>query len=189
MIQWINCSADERPYRYIRQDFFLGRTFRNLDDLNAQFEHWRTQIANPRRHATTNRIVDEAFAKEQSALIDLAVHPYDAVLTVERRVSHEGMVSVGGNLYSVPDTTRKRVLEVQNHPSEIRIFEDGELIARHALLEGRNLRQVDPSHRKAPPIKRKMTSQRQQIGVNVGQRSLAFYDAVARRLAHQEVAR
>jgi transposase len=26
----------ERPFRYIRQDFFLGREFRNLADLNAQ---------------------------------------------------------------------------------------------------------------------------------------------------------
>ena len=26
----------ERPYRYIREDFFLGRSFRNLDDLNQQ---------------------------------------------------------------------------------------------------------------------------------------------------------
>ena len=38
---------------------------------------------------------------------------FDAVLRIERRVSHEGMVSVGGNLYSVPDGTRKRVLEVE----------------------------------------------------------------------------
>ena len=30
----------ERPFRYIRQDFFLGRTFRNLDDLNAQLADW-----------------------------------------------------------------------------------------------------------------------------------------------------
>ena len=26
----------ERPYRYVRQDFFLGRQFQNLEDLNAQ---------------------------------------------------------------------------------------------------------------------------------------------------------
>ena len=25
----------ERPYRYVREDFFLGRSFRNLDDLNS----------------------------------------------------------------------------------------------------------------------------------------------------------
>jgi hypothetical protein len=32
--------------------------------------------------------------------------PFSAVLKLERRVSHEGMVSVGGNLYSVPDATQ-----------------------------------------------------------------------------------
>src|SRR6266480_4934119 len=30
----------ERPYRYIREDFFLARSFRNLDDLNGQLRHW-----------------------------------------------------------------------------------------------------------------------------------------------------
>ena len=180
----------ERPFRYIRQDFFLGRTFRNMGDLNAQFDQWRAEIANPRVHATTNKVVNEAFAQEQTFLIPLPAHPYDAVLTVERRVSHEGMVSVGGNLYSVPDTARTRVLEVQSHPSEIRIFEEGTLIARHSVLEGRNQRRVDPSHRKAPPSARRHPQQLlpQQAG-GVGQRPLAFYDAVARRLATQEVRR
>jgi len=125
----------ERPYRYVRQDFFLARTFRNMDDLNAQFEDWRTTIANPRVHATTRRIVDEHFAEERSHLTALPAIPYSTVLTVERRLSHEGMVSVGGNLYSVPDATRKRVVEIQNHPREIRIFEDRVLIAVHPVLE------------------------------------------------------
>ena len=181
----------ERPFRYIRQDFFLGRTFRNMDDLNAQFDQWCAEIANPRVHATTNRVVNEAFAQEQPFLIPLPAQPYDAVLTVERRVSHEGMVSVGGNLYSVPNTTRKRVLEVQSHPSEIRIFEEGHLIARHPVLEGRNLRRVDPSHRKAPPPSRSLDAAShgsvRPAGEHVGRRSLAFYDTVAQRLAVQEV--
>ena len=98
----------ERPYRYVRQDFFLARRFRDLDDLNDQFEAWRTGIANARVHATTGRVVAEHFAEERPALIAHPASPYSAVLTVERRVSHEGMVSVGGNLYSVPDATRMR---------------------------------------------------------------------------------
>ena len=138
----------ERPYRYIRQDFFLGRSFRDLDDLNGQFEAWRIEIANARVHATTRRVVEEHFAEERPALIAHPAIPYSAVLTVERRISHEGMVSVGGNLYSVPDATRKRVVEVQNHPREVRIFEDGRLIASHPVLEGRNQRRTDPAHRK-----------------------------------------
>jgi transposase len=168
----------ERPYRYVRQDFFLARSFRDLDDLNSQFERWRLEIANPRLHATTGRVVDAHFAEERPALIAHPAIPYSAVLTVERRVSHEGMVSVGGNLYSVPDATRKRVVEVQNHPKEVRIFEDGVLIAAHPLLEGRNQRRVDPTHRKAPPAR-----PAEPPASGVGRRPLAFYDAVGRRLA------
>src|SRR3954469_15393159 len=49
----------ERPFRYIREDFFLGRSFRNLDDLNTQFRQWLDQVANVRTHATTKRVVAE----------------------------------------------------------------------------------------------------------------------------------
>jgi hypothetical protein len=48
------------------------------------------------------------------------------------------MVSVGGNLYSVPDSTRNRVVELHTLADEVRIFEDGALIAAHPVLEGRH---------------------------------------------------
>jgi transposase len=171
----------ERPYRYIREDFFLARSFRDLDDLNAQFEAWRISVANARVHATTRRVVAEHFAQEQPALIAHPAVPYSAVLTIERRVSREGMVSVGGNLDSVPDTTRKRVLDVQSHPKEIRIFEDGALIAVHPVLDGKNRRRVDPTHRKVSPVPVPEASAAPSGGI--GCRPLSFYDAVARRLA------
>jgi len=141
----------ERPFRYIREDFFLGGSFRNLDDLNAQFQHWLDTVANPRVHTTTQRVVNEAFAEEKSALKPLPLAPYRTVLKLERRVSHEGMVSIGGNLYSVPDTTRRRILDVHVLADEIRIFEAGALIASHAPLEGRDQRRLDPAHRKPLP--------------------------------------
>lgn len=55
--------------------------------------------------------------------------------SLERRVSHEGMVSVGGNLYSVPDATRKRIVEVHTL-AKVQIFGDGTLIAIHPVLDG-----------------------------------------------------
>ena len=84
---------------------------------HAQFDQWRRLIANGRVHATTGRVVDEAFAEEQPSLIPLPVIAYSAVLSVERRVGHEGMVLLGGNLHSVPDATRKRTVEVQTIPT------------------------------------------------------------------------
>ena len=94
------------------------------------------------------------------------------------------MVSVGGNLYSVPDAARKRVLEVQRHPAEVRIFEDRTLIARHPILEGRNRRRVDPGHRRPPPPRIDLPKLEE-----APKRSLAFYDAVGRRLERQGAAR
>jgi transposase len=178
----------ERPFRYIREDFFLGASFRNLDDLNIQMRHWLDTVANPRVHATTQRVVNDAFAEEKPTLKPLPLIPYRAVLKLERRVSHEGMVSIGGNLYSVPDTARRRVLDVHVFADEIRIFEAGALIASHAPLEGRDQRRLDPAHRKPlPPPRRRSTDGEPTVirraGDRVARRSLDFYEAVGRRLA------
>jgi transposase len=178
----------ERPFRYIREDFFLAAIFRNLEDLNGQLRHWLDTVANPRVHATTRRVVTEAFAAERDALKPLPLAPYQAVLRLERRVSHEGTVCVGGNLYSVPDTTRRRVLDVQVLADAIRIFEDGTLVASHAPLEGRGERRLDPAHRKMLALARRRPGEASpppilRDGDRVVRRSLDFYEAVGRRLA------
>ena len=130
----------ERPFRYIREDFFLARSFRNLDDLNRQMAHWLDTVANRRVHATTQRVVGDAFAEERSCLRPLPLAPFRSVLKLERRLSWDGMVSVDGNLYSVPDATRCRIVEVHKLAAEVQIFEDGILIATHPILKGRPTR-------------------------------------------------
>ena len=180
----------ERPFRYIREDFFLGGAFRNLDDLNGQLRHWLDVVANPRVHATTRRVVNEVFAEEKVSLRPLPVAPYQAVLRLERRASHEGMLSIGGNLYSVPDTTRRRVFEVHVLADAIRIFEEGALVATHVPLEGRGQKRLDPSHRKMTVSRRRQANEPEPVlltraGDRAPRRSLDFYAAVGRRLAIQ----
>lgn len=177
----------ERPFSHIRRDFFLGRNFRNLEDLNAQLIDWLDTVANVRVHGTTQRIIAEAFAAEQLDLQSLPAQPYDAVLKLERRVSHDGMVSVGGNYYSVPDRTR-RVVEIQQLPDRIRILDMGEIIAEHAVLEGRRQSRIDPAHRTGNNVARR-TGRGQdviavgRIGERVPVRSLAVYQAIGAQLA------
>ena len=177
----------ERPFRYIREDFFLARSFRNLDDLNLQLRHWLDTVANVRLHATTRQVVNEAFATEQPALASLPLLPYRAVLRLERRISHEGMISVGGNAYSVPDTARRRVLEVHSLIDEIRILEAGVLIASHLPLQGRHQQRIDPAHRRPRQRSAGTTAQEPNVlgraGDMVARRSLDFYDALGKVLA------
>jgi transposase len=176
----------ERPFSYIRQDFFLGRSFRNLDDLNTQLIDWLDTVANIRIHGTTQRVVAEAFDAEQPELQTLPEHSFDAVLKLERRVSHDGFVAIGGNYYSVPDRTR-RVVEVQQLPDLIRILDLGNVVAEHPVLEGRKQYRIDRSHRTGGVAKRRngvvdgMTIGR--IGDHVPLRSLAIYQAIGTQLA------
>jgi transposase len=57
------------PFRYIREDFFLGGSFRNLDDLNAQFQHWLDTVANAIESGLSCRQAAERFGVSASSAI------------------------------------------------------------------------------------------------------------------------
>jgi len=176
----------ERPFSYIRQDFYLARTFRNLDDLNGQLDDWLATVANVRVHGTTQRVVSEAFVDEQPELQSLPAAPFDALLKLERRVSHDGLVSIGGNYYSVPDRTR-RIVEVRQLPDVIRILDQGRLVAVHPVLEGRRRTRVAPDHRQGRIPPRSGPVQQAAIigrpGDQVQRRPLDIYQAIGAQLA------
>ena len=104
-----------------------------------------------RIHATTRRVVAEHFAEERPALQPLTAGTFQAVLRLERRITRDGMISVDGNLYSVPNSTRRRTVEVHNTANEVRILEDGTVIAVHPVLDGRGQRRIIVGHRTLPP--------------------------------------
>ena len=113
--------------------------------------------------------------------------PFDALLKLERRVSHDGLVSIGGNYYSVPDRTR-RVVEVHQLPDTIRILDGGRLVASHPILEGRRQYRVDPDHRQGAAARAMRHGHPDSLtigrrGDHVARRSLAVYQAVGERLA------
>ena len=88
---------------------------------------------------------------------------------------------------ALSDTTRRRIFEVHVLADEIRIFEDGALVATHAPLEGRGEKRLDPSHRKSVSSCRRSLRDEPRVLIRAGdrvvRRSLDFYAAVGRRLA------
>jgi hypothetical protein len=174
----------ERPYRYVRADFFLARRFANIEDLNRQLRVWLDGVANARVHGTTDRVVAEHFAQERASLQRLPAVRFDAVLSVQRRISHDGCVSVGGNLYSVPDGTRKRIVDVETTPNQVRILDDGQLLAVHALLSGRRQRSLLPGHRQLRRVEslEQRAAVRLPTGHSVARRPLGVYELIAQTL-------
>ena len=103
----------ERPFRYIREDFFLGRRFRNLDDLNAQLADWLDTVANvarcmaPRSASSPRRLPPSSPSCRHCPR-----HPSTRCSSSSAASAMTASSSIGGNYYSVPDRTR-RVVEVQ----------------------------------------------------------------------------
>lgn len=179
----------ERPYRYVRQDFFLGRSFRDLVDLNDQFHQWLDSIANRRRHGTTHRPIDAAFAAEQPSLQPLPQLPFNTVMALARSYSRDGMVSYNGNEYSVPDEVRGQGVEIQVSLNELQVYTDGKLVAAHPLREGRHERSLAAGHRRWPPPGLRGARQEPRTttlglpGQQVSRRPLEVYERIGAAMA------
>ncbi|MCU0281850.1 MAG: IS21 family transposase [Acidimicrobiia bacterium] len=132
----------ERPVGYIREDFWLGRTFWDLTDLIAQWSDWLATVANVRLHGTTGvRPVDRGAAEH---LQPLPPTPHDPVLTIERQLSRDGCVAVRGNQYAVPLVHHRSPIEVRIHALTCELYVAGTWLATYALAPGRGARYGEP---------------------------------------------
>ena len=182
----------ERPFRYIRQDFFLDGQFEDMEDLNRQFDQWLCEVAHQREHGTTHRIVQDHFREERLSLQALPAGIFNDVLSSERRVTRDGMVSVDGNLYSIPNGIRLSTVQVERTATTLHLIHEGQQLAVHPLLTGRGKRQVLDGHRaRVKPCRDVHTAEAAAIsgdGDEVTRRDLEIYSSVAQRLAQGESA-
>jgi transposase len=122
----------ERAIRYIRDSFWPARTFRDLDDLNAQATAWCEETAASRLWPEDRSItVRQAFEKEKGHLIALPKDPY---VTDERAEVSSGKtpyVRFDLNDYSIPHTHVRRQLTVVASSTKVRIIDGTEVIATH----------------------------------------------------------
>ena len=103
----------ERAIRYIRENFFAGRTWSTLDDLNAQADAWCAGASAQRPcPEDPDQRVAEAFADEQAHLIALPDNPYPTDERVEVSAGKTPYVRFDLNDYSVPHTQVRRTLMV-----------------------------------------------------------------------------
>jgi len=138
----------ERAVSYLRHNFFYGRHFADLDDLNGQLEKWLEETANARVHGTTGEVPSQRLQKEKSYLKPLPADNYIPLITLGRRVSRDGFVAYNGNEYSVPDSLKRLEVEVRATLEEVSLYQDGRILASHQLLDGRGQRILDPAHRR-----------------------------------------
>ena len=138
----------ERPFAFIENNFYPGRTFADLADLNRQMEAWCEKVnARGRRHLGGSAPVT-LFQSEKPYLLPLPVYVPEVYALHPRVVDLEGMVNLHNNRYSVPEDLIGRQVEVRETKEKVTILSGHAVAACHDRMEdGAGRRCVLPEHR------------------------------------------
>jgi hypothetical protein len=135
----------EDAIKYLRGNFWPGRTFRDLADLNAQAQAWRDAVANQREHRVTRKIPSLHVAEERPHLLPLR-EPYDTDEVRSVIVPPSVRVAFDGNRYSVPWRLVGKALTLRADAETVSCWYDTHPVARHPRCWRRGVEVVNPAH-------------------------------------------
>lgn len=122
----------ENTVRFVRERFFKGETFIDLDDVARRALVWCRDTAGRRIHGTTRRVPVEVFeTEEKPVLIPLQGGRFDPPHWTDCKIHPDHHVRVDGALYSVPSRWKDCKVQVRADRALVRIYIRGELIKTH----------------------------------------------------------
>jgi transposase len=137
----------ESGIKYVRRSFLCGRAATSVADLRQQLLTWNLEVAFPRVHGTTHRVVREAWQEEVRHLQPCAGRPpFPHAPAIVRRVSRDAYVSYQSNRYPVPWQAAGQEVTLRVASEQLEIRGDGVLLARHPLCLGRHQVLSLPGH-------------------------------------------
>lgn len=127
----------ERPIKYVRERFWRGYMFIDINQANINIRQWITTVAIDRTHGTTREKVSIRFSREKEYLGCLPHIPYDISEKARRKIYKDCQFSFGANRYVVPHeyVGKKVLLKIRN--GIMRIFDDDQMIAVYNIPPGK----------------------------------------------------
>ena len=137
----------ERQIQYLRHAYFAARPFRDLDDINAQFQRWRDEVAHRRRHPDQpDRSVADVWAEEKPRLLPLPANPFETDLVRAVRSGKTPYVRFDRNNYSIPHTHVRKPLTLVASATRVRILDGQTELTDHHRTYDTGLTVEDPAH-------------------------------------------
>lgn len=168
---------------FVKQSFWAGVSFSDLDDLNRQAHIWCERI-NARVHRTTHERPCDRREREPLAPLPQAF-AWERFATEERRVSWDGYISYDGVLYGLPSDPplAGSVVQVRERRGMLSVWSAGQLVMEYSkrphsqeiVTHPEQFRTVEPAaarHAKAIPLGHLRPAP------SVATRDLAEYDAL-----------
>jgi transposase len=144
-------SRIERPFFWVQTNFLPGRSFADLDDVNAQALRWCIDVANAKPKRALGQSPEAAYALERPALRRLPAVLPPVYEVLDRVVDLYGFVSVDTVRYSVPERLVGKTVTVYKHYERVQIHHRGAVVASHERVIGqRDVRRTLPGHHTVP---------------------------------------
>lgn len=144
----------EGPFWHVERNFYPGRRFSDLDDLNVQLGAWCEKVNASFKRALKAR-PSELFAVERPQLKPLPPWVPEVYALHQRMVDLEGYVSLHANRYSVSADLIGRRVEVRETKDRVRVFDGPRQDSVHVRLEpGAGRRSTLEHHRRDREIRR-----------------------------------
>jgi transposase len=122
----------ERTVAYVRDSWFKGEVFSDIDQAQRSAEAWSRTTAGLRVHGTTCARPAEVFAAEEApVLLVLPVMPYDLPVYARPKVARDRHIEVAKALYSVPDWLVGGYVDVRADSKLVKVFWRGRLVKVH----------------------------------------------------------
>ncbi|HVK54881.1 MAG TPA: IS21 family transposase [Burkholderiales bacterium] len=119
----------ERAIRFIRENFWPARAFRDLTDLNEQAAAWCDDVAQRPCPEQKSRSVDAVFREDdQPRLMALPATAYPVIEQAAVAVGKTPYVRFDANDYSVPYAYVRKTLTVLAEPDAVRIVDGGVVV-------------------------------------------------------------
>jgi hypothetical protein len=135
----------ERAVPYVRDNFFAGESFVDLEDVQSRAVDWCTHTAGVRLHHSTRQKPLELFeAVERDRLQGFDAVRYDIPRWAECKVHRDHLVRFCNADYSVPTPFIGRTVQVRGDSALVRIFFRDEQIKLHNRV-GEGERSIDPN--------------------------------------------
>jgi transposase len=137
----------ERFLGFLRHSFFAARSFRSVEDLNAQLTRWIAEVvhARPVPDRREQRVAD-ALVEEQPRLLPLPEHPFRCDLVRAVSSGKTPYIRFDGNDDSIPHTLVRRPLTLVASEHVVRILDGTTEVARHARSYDRQQRIEEAAH-------------------------------------------
>ncbi|UCH71651.1 MAG: hypothetical protein JSW62_04430, partial [Thermoplasmatales archaeon] len=125
-------AGNERSFYTVETNFFPGRKFQSLEDLNKQALRWAVIRMANRPIGKTRLIPISTFKYEKAYLIkvpDFIQAPY---CQHERTVDQYGYAAFNGNFYWVPGTKRGNI-KILEYSDYLKIYQNRELLISYEV--------------------------------------------------------